>query len=302
MCTICAEQTESVMTINRTLQGDPTRTLSIRNSFIKDLTKRYNLLVKEVNKAIVTNDVFGLRNTPVVMQSRPRQFAFTRDADKLKAFGDWFDIQQERYILSGGRSGIHVIGRVSSDWTDVYIRSAYQKGIKRARAELKKAGVDVPTAFGKDAGGEVVAAFNDPIHIDRVQMAYTRTFKGLKTVVNRMDGEVSGRLAQAMVEGRNPHEIASTLSEFIKGKNLNDARTLARTEIIRAHHSATIAEYRRAGIEGVRVKAEWLTAGDNRVCPDCQDLEGEIFTLDEIEPKIPLHPNCRCIALPVVKR
>jgi len=46
------------------------------------------------------------------------------------------------------------------------------------------------------------------------------------------------------------------------------------------------------------VRAEWKTAGYN-VCPDCSAMEGRIFSLDEIESMIPLHPNCRCVALPI---
>jgi SPP1 gp7 family putative phage head morphogenesis protein len=73
---------------------------------------------------------------------------------------------------------------------------------------------------------------------------------------------------------------------------------LARTELIRAHHLATIQEYRNWELLDIRVKAEWATARDDRVCPKCAALDGKVFTLDEIEPMIPLHPNCRCIALP----
>ena len=75
-----------------------------------------------------------------------------------------------------------------------------------------------------------------------------------------------------------------------------------RTEVIAAHHSATIAEYRAAGVEGVEVKAEFSTAGDDLVCELCESLEGQIFELSEIEGLIPRHPNCRCVAIPVVKR
>jgi len=53
-------------------------------------------------------------------------------------------------------------------------------------------------------------------------------------------------------------------------------------------------------VEGVRVKAEWKTAGltDARTCDECRELEGHVFSLDEIEKMIPKHPNCRCVALP----
>jgi SPP1 gp7 family putative phage head morphogenesis protein len=58
-------------------------------------------------------------------------------------------------------------------------------------------------------------------------------------------------------------------------------------------------EYRSGGITEVVAMAEWETAGDARVCPDCDRLEGRKFPLDEMEGMIPLHPNCRCVALPV---
>ena len=44
-----------------------------------------------------------------------------------------------------------------------------------------------------------------------------------------------------------------------------------------------------------------MTAQDEKVCSQCLALQGKIFSLDEIEPMIPLHPNCRCIALPYIE-
>jgi hypothetical protein len=54
-------------------------------------------------------------------------------------------------------------------------------------------------------------------------------------------------------------------------------------------------------VVGVTVEAEWSTAGDDRVCGECQGLEGIEYTLDQIEGMIPVHPSCRCVALPVVR-
>lgn len=51
--------------------------------------------------------------------------------------------------------------------------------------------------------------------------------------------------------------------------------------MIRAHHVATIQEYRRAEAEGVIVDVEWLTGGNP--CPICADLfAGSPYKLDEI--------------------
>jgi SPP1 gp7 family putative phage head morphogenesis protein len=130
-----------------------------------------------------------------------------------------------------------------------------------------------------------------------------------------MDTQISKVLAQGIADGDSPAAIARKLNKVIGGGlDLTTktkagiqrtipaqvrARTLARTEVIRAHHAATIQEYRNFGLAGVKVQAEWSTAGFN-VCDKCASLEGKIYTLDEIEGLLPFHPNCRCIALPTI--
>jgi SPP1 gp7 family putative phage head morphogenesis protein len=73
---------------------------------------------------------------------------------------------------------------------------------------------------------------------------------------------------------------------------------IARTETVRAHHKATIGEYRQAEAIGITVKAEFQTRSGNP-CPECSALEGQIFTIDEADDLIPVHPNCYCVTLPV---
>ncbi|MCR4284540.1 MAG: phage head morphogenesis protein, partial [archaeon] len=90
------------------------------------------------------------------------------------------------------------------------------------------------------------------------------------------------------------------ITEKIDFIGIGRATTLARTEVIRAHHLANINEYRQYGVELAGVKAEWRTVGDDRVCELCAPNDGKIYALDEIEPLIPLHPNCRCMAVPIV--
>jgi len=42
-----------------------------------------------------------------------------------------------------------------------------------------------------------------------------------------------------------------------------------------------------------------LTAGDDRVCQDCEDIaEGGPYEIDEARDLIPSHPNCRCAFVP----
>lgn len=61
-----------------------------------------------------------------------------------------------------------------------------------------------------------------------------------------------------------------------------------------AVYRARIDAFRAAGIESVM----WVSQRDNRVCSDCDDLDGEIFPIDEVPP--PQHPHCRCQVVPVL--
>jgi len=139
-----------------------------------------------------------------------------------------------------------------------------------------------------------------------VGLIYTRTYRGLKGITDEMDKQISQVLAQGMAEGRNPNTIAKALADRVDKIGITRARILARTEVIRAHHTATIQEYKNWGVVGVKVLAEWVTAGDSRVCPDCLRMSRKdngfgkgIYTLDQIAGLIPLHPQCRCVALPM---
>ena len=75
---------------------------------------------------------------------------------------------------------------------------------------------------------------------------------------------------------------------------------LAQTEIIAAHAESAITSYEEAGLHGVDVDAEVLTAGYG-VCDRCLELErGGPYTLERARGMIPDHPNCRCSLTPRV--
>ncbi len=303
----------------QTLSGyDPTRTTGLRNSFASNMGRRFRKTRGLIRQAIVTQDCFGLRpprGLTLQAASLPGQkaFAFERSGDKVAGFMEWLRNQVEIEILEHvGRIGTGI----ESAWTNTYITTAYQQGIRRARQELRKAGATgpdgelIPTFETDD---QLSAAFNQPFHADRVGLLYTRTFSDLKGITDTMDSQISRILAQGIADGRNPNYLAKLLTTTISGPmgdlGITDtlgrfipaerrAKILARTEIIRAHHVATVQEYRNWKLVDVQVQAEWQTAGDGRVCPICASMNGNIYTLDQIESMIPRHPQCRCIALP----
>lgn len=283
----------------KAIRIDPTRTATLRKKMIADVNRRFGAIKKEIYQAIVVQDVFGLKesNHTLKVNVEPKQFAFPRSADKVSAFMAWLKTMEELHILTvirkPGRLGVAAEGA----WTDVYIESAYKQGILRAGQELKKAGLDIPIPAGELGVDTVALSFNMPVHADAVGLLYSRTFSELKGITAAMDQQISSILAQGLLEGRNPLVIARQLNERVDKIGITRARTLARTEIVRAHHLSSIQEYENAGLTGVTIQSEWLTAGWN-VCPICAPLNGKVFEIQVIKAMIPRHPNCRCAAIP----
>jgi SPP1 gp7 family putative phage head morphogenesis protein len=284
------------------------------------MSRRFTELRGVIRKAIVDEDVFGLTSQPPQPQALQlttpgnQAFAFERSGAKVNAFMSWLRTQEEAGILevSGFEFGQQVGSGIESAWTNKYVQSGYQRGIRQARNEMRKAGISAPTI---QASGGIEAVFNNPFHIDRVGLLFTRTFNDLKNTTEAMNGQLSRLLARGLAEGQNPNVIARWLTKAISGPvggelAITDtlgrfipaqrrAKMIARTEIIRSHAWGTLQEFKNFGVVGVQVKAELVTAQDNRVCPDCEALEGEIFEIDKAWGIIPVHVFCRCAFLPV---
>ena len=308
---------ETVSTYIRTSRYDPTHTLALRNAFAKNMNSRFDELSVVVTKSVKINDCFGLRKPELVFHqmtpSLPEAFNFSRSSQKVDAFMSWLDSQVKKGILSINM--YEQVGQsINSAWTNMYIEDSYKRGISRARYEMQALGLSVPSL---DSTGGINGALNNSFHIDRLGLLFTRVFSDLKGITANMDSIISRILAQGIADGDGPALLARKLVSAINGSGAGDlgitdtvgrfipakrrAMMLARTEIIRAHHLANIQEYRNWGLLNIIVKAEFTTAGDDRVCSKCASLDGKIFTLDEIENMIPMHTDCRCIALPWVE-
>lgn len=278
---------------------DPTRTSTLRARYSSALTARFELIRRDIVTSIVDRDALGLTKgvvLPAVLDAaRVREFDFPTSEAKVQAFIRWLRRQTDKGILEVIRRDGE--GRITarSAWQNVYIRSAYQEGIRRARRELARQGerdnVDVSV-------GAIQSAFNQPLHADRAGLLFTRNFEELEGITNAMSQAISRTLAQGMIEGRSPREIARQISKRVDGIGKVRADLLARTEIIRAHAEATLNEYETHGARSVAIEAEFSTAGDARVCPQCASLEGKVFSITAARGLIPQHPRCRCAWIP----
>lgn len=323
MCVSCETNLHvnrsSAVLVSNANNIDPTQTTTLRNAFAREMRRRFQIVARLVALAIVEKDVFGLKNSSVVTNAtipNRGQFDFPRSSQKVNEFMNWLRRQIQDEILEV--TDIAQVGNgINGAWTNKYITDSYRRAVLRAQYNLKKKGYDIPEGL---AG--IKATLSAPLHIDALGLLYTRTFSDLKGITDAMDGQISRVLTQGLADGDNPLLLARKINQVIKtgggdlglqvsyinpntGKQVSyfmpasrRAEILARTEIIRAHAEATLQEYANWRVEGVTVKAEWITAQDNRVCPLCQALEGQTFTIEEARGLLPRHPQCRCAWIP----
>ncbi len=72
--------------------------------------------------------------------------------------------------------------------------------------------------------------------------------------------------------------------------------SIARTETVRVANEGLIKLYRENKILNVR----FLAALSDRTCPICEDLNGQVFKINESSGVIPVHTNCRCTWVSIV--
>lgn len=265
---------------------DPTRTTTLRQQFEADAARRFRGVAKAIRHAVGAEDGFGLK-------ANRGQFDFPRSDQKVGAFMDWLQAEVNAGVLET-RTGVAATRAGQQAWSNVYVRSAYQKGMAQAAAKMRKEGADVAPEW-------VTQAFTRPFHVDRVALAYTRTYQDLKGITDVMDQQIGRVLAEGLASGRGPQDIARGMADRVEKIGITRARMLARTEVIRSHADASLNVYEEADAIGVEVEAEFSTAKDDAVCPECQALEGRVYSLSDARGLIPVHPNCRCAFTPKLK-
>lgn len=247
-------------------------------------------------------DAFGLRLAHRVFNTevQNQRFAFRSSAKQLEAFQQWLQKQVDQGVLP------KPTGSTSEGYWRSFVEEGYRKGAGRAFDDTRK-----PYARGYAEKGTSVndfyegtryeflrSSFAQPETISKVELLASRTYTDLKGVTSTMGVRMGQTLAQGLAEGQNPRVIARRLNQTIQTLGKNRAKAIAQTEIIRAHAEGQLDSIQRLGIKTVTVMAEWSTAGDDRVCPACEALEGAVMTLREARGIIPRHTNCRCTFLP----
>ena len=133
--------------------------------------------------------------------------------------------------------------------------------------------------------------------------------------------QIRKHVAKGIEAGESTAKIRKRLSDYFKGDDIKyRAEKIARTESIWAYNSGAVAGYQQSRV--VKGK-EWLTAKDDRLCQFCEPMDGVTVELEqnyfgmgevfegnkggnltfgyEDIGHPPLHPQCRCTIIPVLK-
>jgi HK97 family phage portal protein len=131
---------------------------------------------------------------------------------------------------------------------------------------------------------------------------------------------LSETLADGVAQGEGVPLLRKRVDELFSGMEKYRSERIARSEVIRASGFATTQAYEQSGVvEAV----EWMTTNDDVTCEFCEPLDGKQVDLGKSFFKVgddyvgsdggvldlsyeninfpPLHPNCRCTVVPVIK-
>ena len=276
------------------LQVDPTRTTLLRRRFMRQISMRIRRIRQAIHKWLVAEDELGLgKRKP--LKFLQRRYEFLTNPQKIQAFRQWLQGQIDQGLLE--------IDNAGRPWASEYVESAYKKGMGRAYTQANKAELAAPTDYPFAATREqfIRTAFFTAETMDKIELVSTRAWEQMKDVSTSMGQQMNRILADGLANGYGPEKVARNMDNAIRRIDRTRARVIARTELIYAHAEGQLDGYKKLGIDTVKAEVEWLTAGDERVCPSCADMEGKTFSVDEAHGMIPLHPNCRCAWKPVVK-
>lgn len=291
---------------------DPTGTFRLRGRFRADLDKRWQRVIRQVMSAVGEHDLLGV--------ARPSAIA---GQDKVSTFSAWLESEINLAVL-GGNGG----------WLAQYVQQACDTASRRAN-EL----TGVTTHQRRTRQLEQMAVSELKGVVAATQQQATRCVahcllssapaskiaREVAAVLRKVGRTRSRAMAEYLVVKAH---AATTLDAFRQASVTHvgiEPERVSRDAIMDRGPMPSVPKGGREGpvsrsreetpSESTIYRAEraqrrleaalgagevdTLTAGDDRVCEDCQDVaDGGPYTLDEAESLIPQHPACRCALVP----
>lgn len=219
------------------------------------------------------------------------RWRFQSNPQKVESFRQWLASQITADIVP--------LADTPDKYWERFVQEGYRKGAGRAFTDVRKPALAGNIDFFEGTRDEFLRqSFAQPVAIEKVQLLTGRVFTELKGVTDVMAQQITRELAEGLTRGDSPRKIARDLNNRVEKIGKHRARLIARTEIIKSHAEGQLDAMENLGVVSVGVAVEWSTAGDDRVCPLCQPLDGVVMKIREARGIIPRHPQCRCAFIP----
>jgi SPP1 gp7 family putative phage head morphogenesis protein len=263
----------------------------IRRQFEAEVGRRFALLRREIFELIANENVFGM----VEGQTVNARWTFSSATNAIAQFKTWLAARADKLILQKDAAP-----EARGSWIGTHITRAYYKGVEQAASYLKgKSDNAGPSSlFGR--------ALRTPVNLKKVELVKARAFAELEGVTKSMEVQLGNILADGLVRGENPLKVARDMTKQVKSIEKKRARTIARTEMIRAHAEGSLDAMKQLGVQYVGIDVEWTATMidhdkgifEEKVCDKCRALSGMVIPIEKATGLIPRHPNCRCAFVP----
>ncbi len=183
------------------------------------------------------------------------------------------------------------------------VKESYQKGIESNIREFGELGF--PHYESLTHADRIKLAGYAMSLVDRSALDFLVNYdlQLLGNVTRELADGIKQRIAVGIVTGESIAKIGEKIGGVISdpdsfrraGKTVfktaqHRIEVITRTETLRAYGQGRRKFYDRIGVRRV----VWITAGDERTCPQCGPLDGQEFPMDKMPP-LPRHPQCRCL-------
>jgi len=194
------------------------------------------------------------------------------------------------------------LGGYLSNYAAEQTNGAYLEGIKDGAHFMKQIKIPDYRVLKSGEINSLASSIFAMVDKDAIDFLIRYRIELMGDVAEQLKREIKHRITGGIALGKSTPDIARDIGRVIDNpeKFRRAGRTvfksaqqrlmlICRTETNRAHNLGRIKFYEYAGVE----KVQWWAALDNRTCPECSSLNGEIFKIDKVNPP-PKHPRCRC--------
>ena len=215
-------------------------------------------------------------------------------------------LEVRREQLRGIQKGIdEIISGLKSDQTVIMktaVRESFQNGITGGIGEFSE--LKFPHYENLSHEDRIKLAGQVMSLTDRSALDFLVNYdlQLLGNVTRELADNIKQQISVGIVNGDSIAKIGEKIggvitdpSEFrLAGKTVfKTAQTrvevITRTETLRAYGQGRNKFYNQIGVRRI----VWVTAGDERTCPQCGPLDGKEFLIDQAPP-LPFHAQCRC--------